>query len=53
MKIVALGVTHKTAPLEVREQLAIGGPELGECLRLLHSHPDVAECVALSTCNRV
>ena len=53
MKIITLGVTHKTAPLEVREQLAIGGPELGECLRLLCRHPDVAECVALSTCNRV
>jgi len=53
MKIIALGVTHKTAPVEVLEQLAIGRAALGEALRLLQRHPNVAECAALSTCNRV
>ncbi len=53
MKIITLGVTHKTAPIEVREQLAIGRGELGENLRFVCRHPNVAECVALSTCNRV
>ena len=53
MKIVVLGVTHKTAPVELREPLAIGRDELRESLRLACRHPNVAECVALSTCNRV
>ena len=53
MKIVTLGVTHKTAPVALREQLAIAPDELGASLRFVRSHPNVAECAALSTCNRV
>jgi len=53
MKIITVGVTHKTAPVQVREQLGIGDSELAERLRLLCSHADVAECVVLTTCNRV
>jgi len=53
MKVIALGVTHKTAPVEVREQLAIGRDALGARLRRACEHARVAECVALSTCNRV
>jgi len=53
MKIITLGVTHKTAPVEVREQLAIHRQDQGESLGALCRHPNVSECVALSTCNRV
>jgi glutamyl-tRNA reductase len=53
MKIIALGVTHKTAPVELREQLAIGPDELAAHLHYACQHPHVAECAALSTCNRV
>jgi glutamyl-tRNA reductase len=53
MKIITLGVTHKTAPVEVLEQLAIGRDALNGTLRLIAQHPNVLECAALSTCNRV
>jgi glutamyl-tRNA reductase len=44
------GVSHKTAPLEVRERLALNPQEIGELLPLLN--PGQAPCVVLSTCNR-
>jgi glutamyl-tRNA reductase len=50
--ILLLGVNHKTTPLAVREQLALGkGYE--EPLRALRSIVGCKECYLLSTCNRV
>lgn len=50
--ILLLGVNHKTTPLAVREQLAMGkGYE--EPLRALRTIPGCKECYLLSTCNRV
>ncbi len=53
MKFQLIGVNHRTAPVEVREQLAIPESRLGEATRLLAGHPGVAEAMVLSTCNRV
>ena len=53
MKLQLLGVNHKTAPVEVRERLAIPEWKLEEATRKLHAHPAVRECVVFSTCNRV
>ena len=53
MKLQLLGVNHKTAPVEVRERLAIPEWRLEEATRKLFDHPGVTECVVLSTCNRV
>ena len=53
MKLQLLGVNHKTAPVEVRERLAIPEWRLEEATRKLFEHPGVAECVIFSTCNRV
>lgn len=53
MRLQLLGVNHKTAPLEVRERLAIPEWKLDEATRKLQSHRDVRECVVFSTCNRV
>ena len=51
-ELLALGTSHKTAPLALREKLALldGGAET--LIRELTGHPSVAEAVAISTCNR-
>ena len=53
MNLVLLGLNHRTAPVEVREQFHIPETELGRAVRLLSRHPGVLECMILSTCNRV
>ena len=47
------GVNHKTAPIEVRERIAISRDDLASVTRTLASVPGVAECMIVSTCNRV
>jgi glutamyl-tRNA reductase len=53
MRILLIGMNHKTAPVEIRERLQIAcgsdGPALAEILDI----PDVREALVLSTCNRV
>ena len=53
MKFQLIGVNHKTAPVEVRERLAIPDSRLPEALKRLAEHPGVDEGLILSTCNRV
>lgn len=52
MFIVAIGVNHRTAPVEVRERLSFVGHSLKDSLESLRSYPAVEGCVILSTCNR-
>lgn len=51
-ELLAIGVSHKTAPVEVRERLALTETRANDFIRDLHGVPDVQEVVALSTCNR-
>jgi glutamyl-tRNA reductase len=51
-ELLAIGVSHKTAPVEVRERLALPAARAGEFLRDLRGAADVHEAVAVSTCNR-
>lgn len=51
--LVLLGVNHNTAPVEVRERLAIPAGRLAEATRSLASVEGVRESLILSTCNRV
>ena len=53
MKLLVTGVSHKTAPVEVRECLAFPESALPEALRSLKSRAGVSEACILSTCNRV
>jgi glutamyl-tRNA reductase len=53
MNFVVIGVNHRTAPVEVREQFAIPEARLPEAVRSLASHPGVEEAMIVSTCNRV
>jgi glutamyl-tRNA reductase len=50
--LVVVGVSHKTAPLELRARLALGDEEATRFARRLLEHDSVAEALALSTCNR-
>jgi glutamyl-tRNA reductase len=51
-ELLAIGVSYKTAPVEVRERLALPDPRAAEFLRDLRGASDVHEAVAVSTCNR-
>ena len=53
MHIIVVGLSHKTAPVEVREMLAIPASRMDEALARLCGYPDVKEGLILSTCNRV
>ncbi len=52
-RLVLLGINHNTAPIEVRERLAIPASRLAEATRTLLHQPGVREGLILSTCNRV
>jgi glutamyl-tRNA reductase len=51
-ELLAIGVSHKTAPVEVRERLALPEQRAGDFMRDLRGAADVHEAVAISTCNR-
>jgi len=51
--LLLLGVNHTTAPVEVRERLAIPTERLADATRTLAHQPGVREALILSTCNRV
>ena len=53
MRYQLIGVNHKSAPLEVRERLAIPESRLPDTCRELAAHPGVEEGMIISTCNRV
>jgi glutamyl-tRNA reductase len=53
MEILCIGLSHKTAPVELRERFAIGDAHLGEVSSLLANAPGLREAVVVSTCNRV
>ena len=53
MKLLITGVSHRTAPVEVRERLAFREETLPAALAYLKSREGVSEAVILSTCNRV
>jgi|MudIll2142460700_1097286.scaffolds.fasta_scaffold12007_2 glutamyl-tRNA reductase len=53
MHIVVVGLSHKTAPVEIREKLAVPESRMGEALTRLCSYQGVREGMLLSTCNRV
>src|SRR5438105_6908087 len=52
MPLFVVGVSHHSAPLEVREKLAFAPDRQGDALADLAAQPGVAEAVLVSTCNR-
>ncbi|MEK7870490.1 MAG: glutamyl-tRNA reductase, partial [Nitrospirota bacterium] len=53
MHLIVVGLSHKTAPVEIREKLAVPESRMGEALCRLTSYSGVKEGLLLSTCNRV
>jgi len=53
MNFQLIGVNHNSAPVEVRERLAIPEAQLSDAIRTLVQQPGVEEGMVLSTCNRV
>src|SRR6476646_241937 len=53
MKLFAAGVSHKTAPVELREQLAVKQTAIVDLAFVLKCFGHLDEIVLLSTCNRV
>jgi glutamyl-tRNA reductase len=53
MTIVNVGVSHRIAPAEVLEMLAVPSGHLNDVLARLHAVPTIDEVVVLSTCNRI
>ncbi|HEY5328635.1 MAG TPA: glutamyl-tRNA reductase [Acidobacteriaceae bacterium] len=51
--LLLVGVNHNTAPIEVRERLAISTARLADATRTLAHQPGIREAMILSTCNRV
>ena len=51
--IVVVGLSHRTAPIEVREQLALPKDQISVVLAELLQQPAIAEAMIVSTCNRV
>ncbi len=51
-ELLALGISHKTAPLELRERLALTEGRAAGVIRELVEAPEVHEAAAISTCNR-
>jgi len=51
-ELLTLGVSHKTAPVALRERLALPEGRASGFLNELVGHPEIREAVAISTCNR-
>ena len=52
MKVCLIGLNHQTAPVEVREQVAIHPNRQPAALKFFREIDGVLDCVLLSTCNR-
>jgi glutamyl-tRNA reductase len=53
LPVVVIGLSHKTAPVDVRERFASGSEVLPEILARLTRREELEEAMFLSTCNRV
>ncbi len=53
MNIAVIGLSHKTATVEVREKLSIQEDRVQSALQTLCSCPSIEEAAVLSTCNRM
>ncbi|MBP2641182.1 MAG: hemA 1 [Firmicutes bacterium] len=52
MQLIVLGLNHKTAPVEVREQFSFSEEQIRVALHHMREQDMIDECVILSTCNR-
>lgn len=53
MNIAVVGLSHKTAPVEIREKLSIPEAKLAGAIAHLRGYPHIEEVALISTCNRL
>src|SRR4030067_182120 len=53
MSIIVVGLSHKTAPVDVREKLSFPEAVIPDAFKALMSYEGIKEGLILSTCNRV
>ena len=53
MSVLAVGLSHRSAPVPVLERASVGGTDLTGLLHDVHATGDIAESMVVSTCNRV
>ena len=53
MNIAVVGLSHKTAPVEVREKLSIPETHIEAAIAHIKTYPHIQEVAILSTCNRL
>jgi len=53
MMLICVGLSHRQAPIAVRERVAVAEEQIESRLRELKALPGVREAMLLSTCNRV
>jgi glutamyl-tRNA reductase len=53
MPIITVGLSHRTAPVELRESVSIGETDLSAVLCRIHACDAIEEVAILSTCNRL
>jgi glutamyl-tRNA reductase len=53
MNIIVVGLSHKTAPVEIRERVAFAPTAMEKPLRQVAALPGISEGLIVSTCNRV
>ena len=53
MNIIVVGLSHKTASVDIREKVAFAPTQMDKPLRALVGLEDISEAVIVSTCNRV
>lgn len=52
MELMIVGVNYRTAPVEIREQLAFVEEDVTRAMQALNEHVSIFENVIISTCNR-
>jgi glutamyl-tRNA reductase len=53
MNIIVVGLSHKTASVDIREKVAFAPTNMEKPLKALVDIPDITEAIIVSTCNRV
>lgn len=53
MSLIALGVSHRTAPVPMLERLTLPADAQSKLLHVLSEHPSISEVMVVATCNRI
>ena len=49
---ILVGISYKTAPVEIREKFSFAKENIADETKAIHGIDGIRECVVISTCNR-